>query len=113
MTRNSGRCGEDVWKDGHSIMVLSGPRSHTIEEWIATVEETCGQRVDWSQCGGRAHVQYLGDRALVEAALLEAMPLLYVAYAACEDNFGSPPYIAEDVQWAWLTDDGRVMGVVR
>ncbi len=68
-------CKPDIFKNGHSIVVLDGC-SYRVEQWVKAVAKESGQPVDWHYTGGRANVLYLGDYDKIQAAIKTLTPEL-------------------------------------
>lgn len=91
-----------IMKYGRPVMMLSGPRSQTVEDWVRMIAEltsTVGF-TDWREVGGRAVVLTRGDRKQFErvlAACIKDFDVLIDWYMACEYNFTKRPR-REDVQ---------------
>lgn len=95
----------EIFAHGKPVLMLAGPRSHTIEEWVQDVAAVSGTRTDWRLVGGRAIVLTLDNADRVRGVCEELWPVLIDAYVACTDNFGSPPFAPNDVQRLWLPED--------
>ena len=85
---NPGRCDPEVYEEGKFLCGLSGPRMWMIEAWVKKVAKLAKTKVDWSFCGGRASVDYIGDdevyKRVLEAARLTAPALVSAAQIAAD-----------------------------
>jgi hypothetical protein len=92
---------DEMFRNGWPVLLLTGPRSHTIQAWIDGVAEDVSARIDWRLAGGWALILAVGDPeelGRVRAALADRIEDLVDAYMACEDNFTRNPE-RSDVQW--------------
>lgn len=92
---------DEMFRNGRPVLLLTGPRSHTIQAWVDGVAEDVSARIDWRQAGGRALILAMGDPeelGRVRTALADRIEDLVDAYMACEDNFTRNPE-RSDVQW--------------
>lgn len=94
-------CDNDLFQNGTRLVRFSGPRSHTMDEWIKSIRAETGQRVDWHLAAGWAIVIASGDLECVRRALKAGIERLVDAYMACPDNFTRQPQ-REDVLWRWI-----------
>ncbi len=67
-------CDQEVFKDGHVVLITHSIPSQKFEAWVQKVAAFSGQRVDWHFVAGRAVVKALGDKARVHKAIEELMP---------------------------------------
>ncbi len=95
------RCDLHLFQQGRVVLLLAGPRSSTIEEWILKIRERTGQSVDWHFVAGRAVIKTLGNIELVKKALRESAEELVDAYMACPNNYTTEP-ARKDVLFRWM-----------
>ncbi len=91
----------DFMRFGIPIMLLNGPRSQTIEDWIQTISKLTEARVDWRQVGERAFVLALGNAETcrrVQEACVQNWEALVDMYMGCPYNFTDDPE-RSDVQY--------------
>lgn len=97
----------EVFAKGTPVLMLAGPRSTTIEEWVQTLAEKSrlgSRRVDWRLVGGWAILLVLDDaesQNLIRDLAIQSIEQLCDAYMACTSNFSKNP-TRDDVQWGVL-----------
>ena len=92
----------DIFERGTPILMIAGPRSQTIEEWVQVIAKMTNTRTDWRMIGGRAIVLTLGDAADCERVLqacISQSEALVDQYMTCPYNFSSRPQ-RTDVQFS-------------
>lgn len=80
----------EIFASGTPILMIAGPRSSTIEDWVQKIASETKTRTDWRLIGGRAIVLTLGDAAAcseVLACCYRSWESLVDAYMGCGDNF--------------------------
>lgn len=100
------KCDPEIYKSGEYVLMVSGPRSSTMEEWVRLVSRVSGQRVDWHCYAGRDVVLYIGDRARVVEACRNLRVVLDEMYEDCDSNWFPKGHPGEYVQACWLTEEG-------
>ena len=94
----------EIFEKGTPVLMIDGPRSATIEDWVQSIAKRTQTRTDWRLVGGRAIVLVLGDRLAqleVIAACFKFWDELVLEYLTCKENFCAKP-AQNDVQWSML-----------
>jgi hypothetical protein len=58
-------CDREVFEDGKVVVMLGNVSSAVMEDWVKSLRECSGERIDWHYAAGRAVVKVIGDIALV------------------------------------------------
>lgn len=71
---NPERCDEEVYKKGTTVFITNTIPTAKLNQWVESVAEESGQKVDWHSVGGRSVVRALGDLNKVRYAILKLLP---------------------------------------
>lgn len=85
---------KNIFEHGTPILIISGPRSQTIEDWVQTIAKLTGTQTDWRLIGGRAIVLVLGDKEACQkilTACYDHWEALVDSYMQCPYNFTQNP----------------------
>jgi len=62
-------CDPDVYQNGEPIYMTSSVSTEFLNRWVEKVAKSSKQKVDWSWVGGRAVIQFIGDKNSVSSAI--------------------------------------------
>lgn len=98
-------CDSEIFERGTPVMLLHGPRSALIEEWVKRLAAETQTRTDWHFAGGRAVVLVLGDEAdiaKVRNAVDMYWPDLLNAHSASGGDWVTQTEIEHNLMRWWL-----------
>ena len=72
---------EEIFKNGEAL-AMTDLNKERMEDFVHLLRFKSGAKVDWSYAGGRVIIKFLGERAPVEAAFTELLPVLGALQAA-------------------------------